>query len=172
MMILTSSQFMIYFDCSTGASCDRCTPRPTAVDALCQAHRPYDSVDSVVDSNTQDDTAESLGTPTPESITRAAASTSDDNKSRAKRKSYLQTTEVEADAGTEIKCIFFIVGPKKQKCSIPLYPTLGVAYNEQVVTGDLKDVGKDSPWLCEAIRKITSNNTRDKVANIVKELQA
>ena len=108
-MIVISSQSMNYFDCSAGASCGRFRSRPTAMDAFCQA---YGSVDSGVDSHTQDDTSDSLGTLTPESIIRAAASTPDNKKPRDKRKTHLIMTEVEADAGKKAKCIFFTVGPK------------------------------------------------------------
>ena len=137
------------------------------MDAFCQA---YGSVDSGVDSNAQDDTSDSMSTTTPQSVIRAEACTPHEKRIRGKRKPHLIMTEVEADAGKEVKRIFFTVGPKKQKCGVPLHPSYQVSYASMDVSGDLLDVTKEgAPWFSEAVRNIQTTCNRDKVTNVFKK---
>ena len=138
------------------------------MDAFCQA---YGSVDSGGDDNTQDDTSESMGTTTPQSIIRAEACTPQEKRMHGKRKCNLIMTEVEADAGKEAKCIFFTMGPKKQKCGIPLHPSYQASFASADVSGDWLDVTKEgAPWFHDALKKIQSTCNPDKRTNVFQNL--
>ena len=68
-------------------------------------------------------------------------------KTRGKRTYHILMTEVEADAGKEAKCIFFLVGNgnKKQKCGVPLPPSFAVTYNDTDIPGDWLDMTYTAP---------------------------
>ena len=134
------------------------------------AKRMYPST-SGGDDSTQDDTSESTGATTPQSIIRAAACTPHEKRVREKRKNNLIMTEVEADAGAKVECIFLPVGPKKQKCCLPMYPSYNVTFSSADVPGDWLDLpAEGSPWFHEALKKIQSSWNPDKKTNVFKTL--
>jgi len=133
--------------------------------------KAYVPVDGGGDDSTQEHTSESTGGTSPQSIIRAAACTHHEARVREKRKCNISMTEVEADAGAKVDCIFLPVGPKRQKCCIPMYPSFNVTFASTDVPGEWLDLtAAASPWFHEALKKIQSSWNPDKKMNVFKTL--